>query len=123
MLPKDQRLTRSFEIIFRKGAKITAPFFVLRAVPAWDTIPRLAVTVSKKTDKTAVGRNRIRRRLIEAVKKAGFPKSIDTPYRIVLIGRNTVKTAIFQEIVQEVVTSFKKLEKWRFQDVSRKKIP
>lgn len=121
MLPKPQRLTRGFEIVFRKGAKISTPFFVLRAIPAWDEVPRLAITVSKKVDKRAVGRNRIRRRLIEAAKKAGFPESPNVPCRIVCIGFGPTKDAPFEEIVNAFQYGFSKLENWKFPPKPKKK--
>lgn len=114
MFPRSLRLTKSFEILFRKGAKITAPFFVLRAVPAFDATVRIAVVVSKKTEKTAVGRNRIRRRLIAASKEAGFPEKLQKPFRIVLIGSKTVLDADFSKLVEEIQVAIERLEKWRF---------
>jgi ribonuclease P protein component len=114
MFPKPLRLTKSFDILFRKGAKITAPFFVLRAVPAFDELPRIAIVVSKKTEKTAVGRNRIRRRLIAAAKEAGFPDCLFGRYRIVLIANEKVLTAEFSNLMEEIQKAFERLDNWRF---------
>lgn len=98
MLPKSFRLLRNFATVFRKGVKISTPFFVLRAIPAFDGHPRFAVTVSKKTEKSAVRRNRIRRRLVEAAKKSGFPESCELPTRIVLLGFSKTADAEFLEL-------------------------
>lgn len=114
MLPKSQRLNKGFEIIFRKGAKISTPFFVLRALAAWDEIPRFTVTVSKKVDKRAVARNRIRRRLVEAAKKAGFPKKPQQKCRIVCIGFARAKEEEFEKLVKEFESTFLQLENWKF---------
>ncbi len=114
MLPKQQRLTRSFSTVFQKGAKLHTPFFVVRAVPAYDEIPRLAVVVSKKTAKTAVKRNRIRRRLIAAAEAARFPINPLVPLRIVLIGFADAHDADFNALTEEMQKAFARLEQWRF---------
>ena len=114
MLPKQQRLTRNFSVVFQKGAKINTPFFVLRAVPAWDDAPRLAVVVSKKAAKLAVRRNRIRRRLFAVAEAAGFPGRLTQAYRIVLIGHATALEADFAQMVTEMEAAFARLENWRF---------
>jgi len=111
MLSKPYRLTRGFPILFRKGKRISSPFFLLRFLPAHDERHRLAIIVSKKTEKTAVGRNRIRRRLIEAVKKTGYPTNIKTPVRIALFGNRSVKTADFEKLVISVEESFLRIRK------------
>ena len=111
MLPQSLRLTRSFDIVFRKGAKVSTPFFVLRAIPARDEKNRLAVVVSKKTEKSAVRRNRIRRRLIEAAKKAGFPEICAFPFRIVVIGFSPILTGEFEKIVEEMAKGLTKISK------------
>ncbi len=114
MLPKTQRLTRSFPIIFQKGAKIHTPFFVVRALPAWDEIPRLTVIVSKKAAKTAVKRNRIRRRLFAAAQMLEFPTCLAKPFRIAILGNTEVLIADFKSLTSELQFAFAKLEQWRF---------
>lgn len=114
MLPKPQRLTKNFAIIFQKGAKITTPFFVLRGIPAWDDASRLAIIVSGKTEKSAVKRNRIRRRLIAAAETAGFPSFPQQRFRIVLIGKTDVLEADYLKLVATIKEAFAKLDAWRF---------
>lgn len=114
MLPKELRLQRGFSVIFQKGAKIVTPFFVLRAVPAFDEKPRLAISVSRKTEKSAVRRNRIRRRLIAAAEVAGFSTISAKPFRIVIIGHHAALDAPFLELCAAFENVFDKLEQWRF---------
>ena len=114
MLPKSQRLSRGFSVIFQKGAKISTPFFVLRAVAAWDNAPRFAVTVSKKVSKKAVVRNRIRRRLFAAARKAGFPEHPKKRCRIICIGNASAYDASFSEIVAHMKSVFLRLEQHSF---------
>ncbi len=120
MLPKSQRLTRGFDLLFRRGEKIITPFFILRAVPAWDEIPRLAVTVSKKTEKTAVRRNRIRRRLIAGVQVTGYPDCSKKPFRIVLLGREEVLRVDFPVLTQALQDAFTRVSEWRFPEKPQK---
>lgn len=90
------------------------PFFVLRALPAWDGLPRLAITVSRKTEKHAVDRNRLRRRLVAAAEAAGFPEPGRTACRIVVIGHAEAKTAPFSELVAAFRIAFDRLAAWHF---------
>ena len=55
----------SLRFIFKKGQTLRSDHFTIRHMPSRNTNYRLAVVVSKKVDKKAVTRNRIRRRLYE----------------------------------------------------------
>jgi ribonuclease P protein component len=62
MLPKKKRLTRAlFKPLLNAREQAHSPHFWLKAIPAES--PRLGVSVSKKVAKSAVVRNRIRRRV------------------------------------------------------------
>lgn len=73
----------SLQYVYRHGQTVRGPLCALRFVPNThrDTY-RLAVVVSKKVSKSAVVRNRIRRRLYEVVR--GLEGRIATPYDMVL---------------------------------------
>jgi ribonuclease P protein component len=111
MLKKSQRLTKNFQIVFRKGVKIHTPFFVCRAIPAFDNTPRLAVVVTKKTSKTAVGRNLIRRRLSEAVRTGTFFAELKIPCQIVLIAHRQVQSAHFLKLQSALGNAVEQLNK------------
>jgi ribonuclease P protein component len=68
---------RDIEYVYRKGRPTRAGFMGVKAVPAKGDDYRLAVVVSRKVHKSAVVRNRIRRRLYEHFrlirKEAGRP--------------------------------------------------
>lgn len=71
MLSKEHRFhrTASLRFVFTKGKTVRGPYFALRFAPnnRTDTY-RAAVIVSKKVHKSAVVRNRIRRRLFELIR-------------------------------------------------------
>ncbi len=73
----------SLKHVYKNGTTVRGPLFGLKALPnpKRDSY-RLAVVVSKKVNKSAVARNRIRRRLYEAVRQ--LEGDIIRPYDIVL---------------------------------------
>jgi ribonuclease P protein component len=56
------RVSAEFQAVFKTGRRLSSPHFRLfawlRAAPA---VPRLGIAVSRKVDKRAVGRNRLKR--------------------------------------------------------------
>lgn len=73
----------SLKNVYSNGTTVRGPLFVLKAIrnPKRGSY-RLAVVVSKKVNKSAVARNRIRRRLYEAVRN--LEADIVQPFDIVL---------------------------------------
>lgn len=73
----------SLKNVYKYGATVRGPLFSCRAMqnPKRGSY-RLAVVVSKKVNKSAVARNRIRRRLYEAVRH--LEADITQPHDIVL---------------------------------------
>ena len=73
------RASAQFQAVFRGGTRFSAPLFRLQFLPpgpgAADAQPRLGMTVSKRVDKRAVARNRIRRQIREVfrLQRAGLP--------------------------------------------------
>jgi ribonuclease P protein component len=60
------RVSAQFQAVFGEGSRVSASCFRLHArLPAEGGVTRLGVTVSKRVDKRAVGRNRIRRQIKE----------------------------------------------------------
>ncbi len=98
-----QGLTRRSE--FRaaaRGKRVTRAGFILQATRPSPYLPRPArfgYTVTKKTG-TAVVRNRIRRRLREAVRLSGKSAESSTDY--VLIGRRAALTLPFERLVTDL---------------------
>lgn len=83
----------SLRQVYRSGRMVRGPHFAVRsALNPRRRSYRVAVVVSRKVNKSAVTRNRIRRRLYELVREAG-PK-ISEPYDIVI--------TVFQDNIQDV---------------------
>ena len=97
------RLTRRSEFLAtRKGEQRRGPYFVLevldRKLP--DEMPRVGYTVSKRQG-NAVERNRIRRRLKEAVRStAGFAMKPGHDY--VVVARRDALRAPFETLAQSL---------------------
>lgn len=73
----------SLKYVYQNGVTVRGPLFALKAIQnPKQTSYRLAVVVSKKVNKSAVVRNRIRRRLYGAVRT--LEVDITQPYDIVL---------------------------------------
>ena len=83
--------------VYQKGKTIRKPKMSLVFVENTRGFTRLAVVVSKKVEKTAVGRNRIRRRVYEAlrVNMINIPKKTD--YVFVVYSKDLLKMS-FSEI-------------------------
>lgn len=92
------------------GRRVTRPGFVLQALDtggeSGDGPPRFGFTVTKKIG-NAVVRNRIRRRLREAVRLAAGHAEAATDY--VLVGRRAALTLQFERLVTDLMTGFEAL--------------
>ncbi len=94
------RLNRadSLEVI-KRGRSLHCPLFTVKYSQNSLNAHKIAVVVSKKEEKTAVGRNKIRRKLKEAFRKN---LNIHTKYSdIVVFGKKACKTASFKDILSE----------------------
>ena len=86
------------------GRRVSRPGFVLQALKRVDRInrpPRFGITVTRKIG-NAVVRNRIRRRLREAVRAAGGHAKDGTDY--VLVARPGALTLQFERLVTDLKT-------------------
>lgn len=83
--------------VYQRGKTIRKPDISLVFVPNSRGFTRVAVVVSKKVNKSAVGRNRIRRRVYEALRRnfVYLPKKTD--YVFVVYSRR-VKWMKFSEL-------------------------
>jgi len=88
MLKKAHRLsTREFALVVERGREAYSPFFSLRFVPA-DSF-KLSSTAPKKVWKTAVARNRFRRRIYAAVADVVYAEK-PKPVFAALIGKRSI---------------------------------
>jgi ribonuclease P protein component len=95
----------SLKYVYRHGQTVRGPLFALKTVdnPKRKSY-RLAVVVSKKVNKSAVARNRIRRRLYEAARQM----QIDKPADIVLTVYNeTIQDEPWQNLNKQLKKQLK----------------
>lgn len=99
MLSKNRRLVKAFfKDPGRRVGSFSSPLFSATAyAPARSLINRCAVVVSKKTEKTAVSRNRLRRRLYAVLAEA-LPQTPNLGLRIVFYPTRTLSAASVTEI-------------------------
>ena len=97
--------------VYQKGKTIRTPKMSLVFVENKKGFTRVAVVVSKKVLKSAVGRNRIRRRLYEAIRLNfdQFPKKKD--YIFVVYNKDIINLSFkeLEKTIFELVTSCDKM--------------
>jgi len=95
---------------YQKGKTIRTPKLSLVFAPNQKGHQRYAVVVSKKVLKTAVGRNRIRRRLYEAI-RANFNPQLKLDCIFVVYSKDFLKLeftqiqALVQDLLQKAKTT------------------
>jgi ribonuclease P protein component len=100
------RLRRRSEFVaLRKGNRVTFAAFVIRAgkrddAACGETGPRFGVTVTKQTGNSVI-RNRIRRRLREAIRMTGSRHGLPG-HDYVLIAREAALTQDFAAVVEQL---------------------
>lgn len=99
--PQPGRLLKRSEFLaVRGGTKRRGPLFLLEMLARGDGMPpRVGLTVTKKAG-NAVQRNRIRRRLREAVRRQAAGMTHGTDY--VIVGRSDLLNARFSDIEAEL---------------------
>lgn len=108
MLQKPDRLRRAkdFALLSQKGRVIYSPFYALRLRPSQEAT-KVGFVTSTKVFKTAVKRNRAKRRMREALRllKAEWPKRVD----LLFILKYDVLDATFDGLRSAVRRSFEKV--------------
>lgn len=108
MLDKAQRLRRmrDFALLSQRGRVVFGPCFTLRFRPS-QSPTRVGFVASAKIFKTAVARNRVKRRLREALRlvRPSWPENMD----LLFIARPETTDAEFDVIVAAVKRVFEKI--------------
>ena len=92
------------------GTRVNSAAFILQSRVRDDPGPiRIGLTVTKKNG-TATERNRIRRRLREAVKQIG-PVAMRPRHDYVLIGRRAALTRDFAALLDDLRAALKRLDR------------
>lgn len=94
--------------ILEKGHRIQGRFFQLRFLANRLEFPRFAIVVAKKSCRTAVERNRVRRRLYEAIRLA-LPQISRTCYDVAVLASNKIHGAEFSDLKHDIPFLIKKI--------------
>ncbi len=107
MLKRENRLRDKpvIRALFSKGEKYFSPCFLCKFFKKEEGGSRFSIVVSKKISKKAVIRNRIKRRLAEAIRLniADCP-----PVDAVIFGSEKVLEVYFVDLEKEILKMFKK---------------
>jgi len=100
----------SLRYVYSNGKALRSQLFTVKFVPnTRRSRPRFSVVVSKKVIKSAVGRNRIRRRLYEYV-RLNIPR-LNAVYDVVIICTSAeLRTLPYAHIVEQLESLFEKGE-------------
>jgi ribonuclease P protein component len=113
--PKSRRLLRhaDFERVYKQGRRHFATHmtvFYLRRESEEKTGVRVGFTVGKILG-GAVQRNRMKRRLREAVRLSSFGRAVGIDIDVVINPKRSLLTADFGKIQDEIAQAFKLIEK------------
>lgn len=111
MLPKGNRLRheRDFAKLSIKGRPIYSEFCILRVWKSGSVPSKLGFVASGKIFKTAVARNRIRRRMSEIVRKE--ISSVPVGYDMIFVARPEVQKAKHAELKANILHLLEKMPK------------
>lgn len=104
MIPKNLRIPRQkIALILKKGHSYNSKLFTLKFFVTQEQESKYRTIVSKKFESKAVNRNKVRRRIHEAI-RLNHPKlaELEKGYEIVFIPKKSVIKASFQEICQDI---------------------
>lgn len=104
MIAKDFRLKRNqIGYLLDKGASSNSKLFIARYVKTNGDFPRFCVIISKKVVNTAVGRNRLRRQIHEAIRTSGILDIKTANIDIILIPKKSILKKPFSEIKDDIM--------------------
>jgi len=123
------RLNKSsmISLVSRKGASLKTPFFRIKFLPANFGGTKIAIITSKKVEKSAVGRNLIRRKISscfqEILKSMNTIEKKKKAFLIVLFptGELLNNKYEYKQLEKEVSVSFEKIENFNFNTKYNKK--
>jgi ribonuclease P protein component len=99
----------SLRYVYRHGQTVRGPLFAIKAVanPRRRSY-RFAVVVSRKVNKSAVVRNRIRRRAYEAIRL--LEKQIEQPHDIVMtVFNDDLAAEPFEKLLSQLLKQFNEI--------------
>lgn len=103
MILETLKKNKEFSYVYRRGKTVGKRYFTLVYAKSRYGGIRAGFSVSKKVG-NSVERNRVRRRLKEAVRNI-LPRTAGN-YGIVLVARPQAKTAVFSALEKEILSAF-----------------
>ncbi|MDZ4728409.1 MAG: ribonuclease P protein component [Xanthomonadales bacterium] len=103
-LPRQYRLTekRAFREIFEKPCVVSDPCFKILAKPNGQDYSRLALAVSRKVDKRAVQRNRLKRLIRESFRQHIVAGALSTAADFMVLPRQQAVTISNEEVFERL---------------------
>jgi ribonuclease P protein component len=110
MISKHNRISRdNFEKVMKKGGFLNSSFFTLRFLKDPLNSIHFSVVVAKKVAKTAVSRNKIRRRAYSVLgRSVKNPRLRGQAYFVILFGKKGVEKATFAEVEADILLALEK---------------
>jgi ribonuclease P protein component len=100
----------SLNYVYRKGQTSRSPYCAMKFVPGKYDNYRVSVVVSKKVAKSAPERNRIRRRVYEAIRLND--KSLKNQDIVITIFDDRFLTMPFDELQKSIRRQLRQIAKW-----------
>lgn len=110
MFGQQNRLTKKkdFDNVFKNGKGTFEQFFGIKTLPNELKTNRYGILVSNKVNKSAVGRNLIKRR-VRAILRLLHPE-IKQGFDIIIITQPKIREAEYKEIEMVLIKIFKKIK-------------
>lgn len=110
MLAGHKRLKRGeIEYLMRKGEQSTSTLFLLRHSENQENFSKYCVIISRKIDNKAVARNRVRRRIQEAIRTIDKDLSAKKHLNILIVPKKQITAKDFSEIKADLSSILTKL--------------
>lgn len=123
MLPKEHRLRheKDFARLSVKGRPLYGPYCVLRAWKSGTEPSRIGFVASGKRFKKATERNRIRRRMSEAV--ASVLKDVPPGYDMIFVAQPEIREVEFEALRESIAHLIEKMPKEMEKPMKRRPKP
>ena len=109
MLPAENKFRTKNDVLntMRKGNGVSSTLFTIRHLP--DTNAKLAIVVSKKIDKRAVARNRIRRRIAHIMRALLEADPVNAKI-VVIVKNKSINELNYDELQNELKNLLRQLQ-------------
>ena len=111
MISKKFKVSREkIKYLLEKGAEMRSGLFIVRYEKNNEQFPGFCVIISRKMDKSAVKRNRLKRQIFEGIRLILAESENRGAIDLVLIPKKIILGKDFEEITNDLKHIFKKLK-------------